>query len=315
MTTTDFLGFGDWSQQQRQEHRWSPARVADRAGIPRSTLGAFLSSQRRLQRPRRDVAIQIAAALKLPSLVLAVVACYADREDLGQADTAITGAVMPAWSREVAQRRSLLWSVAGGRYLSVIAKDAQLSSAIIRERWSAQTGDQSLDDAALGHLFEVGGVPSHWSELKMLDTLSGPALGLLTECVGGDAGDIIGIAAAMGRIGPGLAADWGAESDYTAWVSVVDSQGWGSDFEQFDAPAYRSAIREIAWTIPPLPEFSHSKKKFTLPAGQPVPDTLLTADTEDWAYLLARYPRLTPSQRSIIRQLMDSWLPSGREKP
>ena len=41
----------------------------------------------------------------------------------------------------------------------------------------------------------------------MPDTLSGPALGLLVESVGGDAVDIIGVAAAMGRIGPALAAD------------------------------------------------------------------------------------------------------------
>lgn len=314
MTTTDFLGFGDWLQHQRGTHHWSPAHIADRAGIPRSTLGAFLSSQRRLQRPRRDVAIQIASALKLPSLTLAVAAGYTDRTEFGDAEEGITGAVMPAWGREVAQRRSLLWSVSGGRYLSVVAKDSHLSSALIRERWTSLSGDQSLDDAALGHLFEVGGVPSHWSGRKLLDTLPGPALGLLVDAVGGDAVDIVGVASLMGRIGPGLAADWGAESDYTAWVAVVESQGWGSDFERFDAAAYRSAVREIDWTIPPIPEFSHSTKKYTLPAGQTVPDTL-TADTEDWAYLLARYPKLTPSQRAIIRQLMDSWLPAGREKP
>ena len=305
--SADFLGFGDWIQQQRRDHHWSPAHVADQSGIPRTTLGAFLSPLRHLQRPRRPVATQIASALKLPVLTLAVVAGYTDRTEFGQADEAITGAVMPHWGRQAVQRRSLLWSTAGAQYLTAVASSAGLSPAVTRERWQTRTGD-TVSDVDWASAFEYGYIPEHWTPHKMLDTLPGPALGLLTESVGGDAVDIIGVAAVMGRIGPELAMEWGCEDDYVAWVGKIEQQGWGQSGD-FDPVAYRAAVRKIEWTIPEVPDLviPDASNKYSVSDIKKI--TERTTDTEDLAYLLARYPRLTPAQRSIIRQLIASWLP------
>lgn len=306
---TDFLGFGDWIRQSRQDHHWSPGRIADNAGVPRTTLSAFLSPQRHLQRPSRSVAMRVTASMKLPSLAMAVVAGYADRDEFGQAEEPIISNVLSAWGRQKTQRRSLLWSTAGARYLKVVAESAGLDLSLTRERWHTRTGD-SVTDTDWESSFQYGYIPEHWTPGKMLDTLPGPAIGLLTESMGGDAIDIIGVAAVMGRIGPGLASEWGCEKDYTAWVAVVESQGWGQSGD-FDAVVYREAVREIDWTIPPVPDapresfiYGHasvSGKEFNN-GGQ-------SGDTEDLAFLLARYPKLAPGQKSIIRQLISSWLP------
>ncbi len=111
-----------------------------------------------------------------------------------------------------------------------------------------------------------------------------------------------------------MATEWGCETDYTTWSGVVTDQGWGHSGD-LDAMAYRQAVREIPWTIPPVPEFPREsithKQKFSL-AGSPgsqISSEGVAGDTKDWAFLLARYSRLSPAQRSTIRQLIESWLP------
>ena len=305
----ELVGFGDWLRQSRANRHWSPARVADQVGLPRSTLLAFLSPIRHLQRPSRRVALRIAAAFDMPILAMMVVAGYANRTTMGMAEDAIWAAVMPRCTDLNLSERSALWSLNGWHYLVQVARDAGLSSTVVMERWMQRSGAtqeftaKDWDaDTALTRVPRLAGD-------NTIDLAPGPALGLLVDAAGGDAADIVGLSMAMGRIGPQLAAEWTMQEDYRAWVDVVKAQGWGAA-DHFDPRAYRQAIHDIRWTVHRISDYEPTPTRRVQSISQPRNE--LSYDTEDWSYLLGQLPKLSPAERGIIRLLIESWIPRKR---
>ncbi len=295
-------GFGDWFRWHRQQNGWSPTVLAQQIRLPRTTIAAFLSPSRRLQQPSQAVALKLAGGLgNLPVLAMAVLTGSANRTELGQSEEPIWSHVMPYWSHLSPDRRSQLWSEIGAAYCSLVSQNAGLDKALVRQRWQDRTASligSTSDDA--------------WVALmRSLDTLAGPGLGLLVDALGGDPGDVMGLALAMGRIGPRLASQWGVERDYTQWVAIVEAQAWGRT-GQFDAARYWEAIHAADWTMPPSPDSSvDATVSKTIYIDKNTPDSLSqrTADTEDMIFLISRWSHLSEAQRDVIRRLVKTWFP------
>lgn len=240
MDIDHFVWFGRWLADQRQRHGYTTQEFAAQCGIKRPTISALESWARRGSHPSVGIVTRIAQGLDLPLLAVAVAAGGFERTDDVIADESLL-AVLPVLRHLTPEVRSRQWSVWGAQYLRAVAADT--SEGTIADRWTQLTeGSKALTQdwaLVLNH-----GLISAWTTL---DQVPGPALWAVVDAVGGDAVDVAGLTLLLGRVGPTAARRWGLSADYAAWVEIVADQGWGADFERFDAVAYRQAMRAVDW--------------------------------------------------------------------
>ncbi len=105
--------FGTWLQAMRESLGWTVSKLAERAGLPRSTLATLESRARRGSRPRSEVTARVAGAMGLPVLAVALIAGYFERDiEMG------TGVAF-GWMNEMMGGNDW-WAQQGGAYLRVM---------------------------------------------------------------------------------------------------------------------------------------------------------------------------------------------------
>ncbi len=275
--------FGDWLRWQSTERGLTPAALARELGLPKPTVAALLSG--RSKRPGIEVAGRIASGLEYPRLALAVISGHADRMEVGQAEEAAWLAAMPWVAQLSAGKRSAYWSQLGLRLVDALA--GAMDPAVVRERWRARGVAGLMEDTL--HQRHRGLIDNGF-----FDALSGPALALVVDGAGGSAPDLLGVAAAMALIGPGICRAWGCAVDWDSWADVAGPiiRGTDGDMERFEPGEYLAACHEVKWTI-------------EVPA--PVVESDTATPAEDADPLVGLWDRLTSVQKSAMRAILASW--------
>ncbi len=274
--------FATWLRYKMEIRGLTQSDLGRVANIPKPTVTTFLS--RRTRRPTMEMSQRLSHGLELPVLAVTIAAGYTDRQQMGESEEA-TWATMSPWmgALEPAQR-SIAWSKLGRAViveglLSGGASDRQLAEA----RWESRgvRGPTEASDA-LGTDRRLGVV----GVVGLLDSMPGAELSLLVEGAGGGESDVIGVAAIMGRIGPGLCRAWGCEDDWESWAAAVGTmlRESGGDLERFDARAYLEACRRVSWSV-----------ATTIPERSADLDLVRVLDA------------LTPDQAEVVRSLFRSW--------
>lgn len=236
-----------------------------------------------------DVSKRLAIGLGLPTLALAVVAGYAERPGMGEAEEAVWVNTMPWLAPQELLQRSLFWSRMGmAVVLDGILGSDDTRRELTQERWRARGvhGPDSHD--LLDYNRKIGLVDS-----GLIDAMPGAELGLLVEGAGGDSGDVIAVAAVMGRVGPGLCRAWGCEADWEGWVQATKAllSEMDGDIERFNAQAYIEACRAVAWSTGSEADQCHEAE----------------GKNTEWQAMVRAWPRLTQAQKDVLSGLLRTW--------
>lgn len=279
-TNPELPAFAEWLQWQARERGLTPAPLARLLGLPKPTVATLLSG--RTKRPGLDIAQRIAVGLGYPRMALAVAAGYGDRTELGQAEESAWLTTMPWIAGLNPAQRSSLWSRLGQETISALSES--VSQAVAQERWKARGVANVMTD--------ILGLGRGDTDAGFFDAIPGSALALVVEGAGGTPAALLAVAAVMGRLGPGLCGVWGCAMDWESWsqaagplLKTVDGH-----IERFDAQGYLAACRGIDWTV-----------------SRSAPEPSTADQAEDPDLLSAVWPRLNPSQKSVVHALLKSW--------
>ncbi len=278
--TRQTLGFGDWLRWQISTLGVSQSELSRRTGLAIPTIATFTSG--RTRRPKVDAGYRLAAALDVPSMVMAVVSGYADRTGLGESEEAVWVATMPWIGGMEPTQRSIMWSRLGQAVITQGLLSDPASQQLAESRWAARA-------VSLPNEREVV------DGIRLLDTMPGAELSLLIEGAGGNSSDVIAVASAMGRIGPGLCRSWGCESDWEAWAAIGRRflGPVNGNVGEFNAKEYMMACRAIPWS-----EAKPSTNEN--PPNLKIPNSGMNPLAKTWAFL-------SHEQKQVLRGLLRTW--------
>lgn len=289
MATHTEPDFATWLAVQMESRGLTQAALARCTTIPKATVTTFLS--RRTRRPSIEVAQRLARGLEWPTMAMAVVTGYADRQGLGESEEAVWVTTMPWIGGMEPAQRSISWSRLGRAVVVAGLLKNQANREVAWARWESRgVRGPNAEDDVLGTDRRMGAVGG----IGLLDAMGGAELALMVEGAGGTPSDVIATAAVMGRIGPGLCRSWGCESDWGVWAEAAGPMLRASegDIERFDAHAYLESCRRVSWSSPPL---EAEEGAGINPASYGAPD------------LVSLWPRLTSVQKDVVRGLLRSW--------